>query len=72
MSFPRLVQPVLDRHCVRCHDGTPGARRSELVLTGERTKTFTRAYDNLKPFVRWYEWGKASISQIASRRGESR
>ena len=23
-SFPLLVQPVLDRHCVRCHDGQDG------------------------------------------------
>jgi hypothetical protein len=22
-SFPREVQPILDRHCVRCHDGRP-------------------------------------------------
>ncbi len=24
-SFPREVQPVLDRHCVGCHNGQPGA-----------------------------------------------
>ena len=23
LSFPRLVQPVLDRHCVRCHSAGP-------------------------------------------------
>jgi hypothetical protein len=23
-SYPRLVQPVLDRHCVACHDRNPG------------------------------------------------
>lgn len=66
MSFPRLIQPVLDGQCVRCHDGTAGAGKSKLTLTGEPTKTFTRAYDNLKSFVRWYEWGGASISQIAT------
>ena len=33
-SFPRLVQPVLDRHCVRCHDGQTGSGKSKLVLTG--------------------------------------
>jgi hypothetical protein len=25
LSFPRLVQPVLDRHCVACHDKEPKA-----------------------------------------------
>ena len=24
LSYPLLVQPVLDRHCVRCHDGSQG------------------------------------------------
>ncbi len=71
MSFPRLVQPVLDRHCIGCHDGSEGSHKSKLVLTSEPTKLFTRSYDNLKPFVRWYEWGGASISQIATRPGRA-
>ncbi len=66
MNFARLVQPVLDRHCVRCHDGSEGAGKSKLALTGEPAKQFTRSYDNLKRFVRWYEWGDASITQIAT------
>jgi hypothetical protein len=69
LSFPRLVQPVLDRHCVRCHDGSGDEGRSRLALTGEPTKVFTRSYDNLKKFLRWYEWGGASISQIATHPG---
>lgn len=69
MSFPRLVQPVLDRHCIRCHDGQEGPGKSKLALTSEPAKNFSRAYQNLKPFVRWYEWGGASISQIATHPG---
>ena len=69
MDFARLVQPVLDRNCVRCHDGTSAAGQVKPALTGERAKTFSRAYHSLKPFVRWYEWGGASISQIATRPG---
>ncbi|MBE3068635.1 MAG: hypothetical protein IMZ66_00200, partial [Planctomycetes bacterium] len=34
-GYPRLVQPVLDRHCVSCHDGKEGPDKSPLVLTGE-------------------------------------
>ena len=69
LSFPLLVQPVLDRHCVRCHDGEPGPGKAKPVLTGQPTKTFTRAYEGLKPYLRWYEWGGASISQIATHPG---
>jgi hypothetical protein len=68
-SYPRLVQPVLDRHCVRCHDGSEGPEKSPLVLTGDPAGTFTRSYESLKPHVRWHEWGGASISQIVTRPG---
>jgi len=66
MSYVRLVQPVLDKHCVRCHDGSAGADKSPLVLTGEATGDFTRSYDNLKGYLRWYEWGGKSISGAAT------
>ncbi|MBI5383553.1 MAG: hypothetical protein HZA90_02580 [Verrucomicrobia bacterium] len=53
--YPRLVQPVLDRHCVRCHDGSSGPDKSPLVLTGESApkSPFSRSYESLKPHVRW-------------------
>ncbi len=68
-SYPRLMQPVLDKHCVRCHDGKRGSNKSELLLTGEAAGHFTRSYENLKPYVRWYEWGGATISSIVTRPG---
>jgi len=68
-SYPRLVQPVLDRHCVRCHDGKTGDLKSRLVLTGEPAGTFSESYENLKPYVRWYEWGGSSITQVVTRPG---
>ncbi|MBM3335401.1 hypothetical protein FJY63_12130, partial [Candidatus Sumerlaeota bacterium] len=70
-SYPRLIQPVLDSRCVRCHDGQAGEGKSSIVLTGEPTKIFTRSYENLKPYVRWYEWGKASISGAVTQPGHS-
>jgi hypothetical protein len=60
--YPRLVQPVLDRNCIGCHDGAKGADKSPLVLTGAADGLFTRSYNSLRPFVRWYEWGGASIA----------
>jgi hypothetical protein len=71
LSFPLLVQPVLDRHCVRCHDGGGGAGQSLVSLTGDLVPPFSRAYRNLRPFLRWYEWGEESISQIATRPGQA-
>jgi hypothetical protein len=65
-NFATLVQPVLDRHCVSCHDGKEGANKSGVVLSGEPTETFNRAYESLGPYVRWYEWGGNSIAQTVS------
>jgi hypothetical protein len=67
--YPRLVQPVLDRSCVRCHDGTEGPDKSPLVLTGEPEGPFSRSYNSLKPYLRWHEWGDASIAQAVTRPG---
>jgi hypothetical protein len=69
MSYPLLVQPVLDRHCVKCHDGSEGERKSAPVLTGEPVKTFSGSYESLRPYVRWYEWGGNSIQEIGTRPG---
>lgn len=67
MSYPLLVQPVLDRHCVKCHNDS----KSPPVLTSEPAKTFTRSYESLRPYVRWYEWGGESIQEIGTRPGHS-
>ena len=68
-SYPRLVQPVLDMRCIQCHDGKTGDPKSRLVLTGEPAGTFTKSYESLKAYVRWYEWGGGSITQIVTRPG---
>jgi hypothetical protein len=68
LSYPLLVQDVLDRHCVRCHDDG-GGETAAPVLTGDVTGPFTRSYENLRPYVRWYEWGDASITQVVTRPG---
>ena len=60
MSFPKLVQPVLDKHCLECHP----------AWTDEPERGFSVAYNRLEPFVRFYEWGDRSISQIVTRPGE--
>jgi len=41
-SFTRVVQPVLDKHCINCHD-----EKAKLDLNGDRTDYFNVAYENL-------------------------
>ncbi len=51
-SFKREVQPVLDKHCVGCHDGKHNDRPN---LVGDRPSTFrnfTPSYVALHPYVR--------------------
>ena len=66
-SFPRLVQPILDAHCVACHDGTNGKHLCNLA--GKSAGEFTVSYESLKPYVRWYEWGENSISMVVTKPG---
>lgn len=51
--YPRLIQPLLDRWCVACHDGTIGPDKSPVILTGGPEGRFTKSYESLKPFLRW-------------------
>ena len=68
-SYPLLVQSVLDKNCVRCHDGSEGQGKSPLDLCGEAAGTFSKSYQNLRPYVKWYEWGGASITQEVTKPG---
>lgn len=44
-SYVEVVQPVLDKHCVRCHSGEEP--KGKIDLTGEPHKGFTRSYCTL-------------------------
>jgi len=45
-SFQREVQPVFDKHCVKCHDfDKPGAKK--VILAGDRTIAFSASYTDL-------------------------
>jgi hypothetical protein len=45
IDFPRDIQPVLDKHCVSCHNKQK--RAGQVVLTGGRTPRTTHAYAQL-------------------------
>ncbi|MDR1964999.1 MAG: hypothetical protein LBQ50_14605 [Planctomycetaceae bacterium] len=46
IDYPSMVQPILNRHCVRCHGGEDGIE-SGLDLTGGWTEYFSNSYENL-------------------------
>lgn len=54
LSYPLLVQPVLDRHCVSCHGGAEPA--GGIVLTGEPSGEFSVSYHALAPRVAFSQW----------------
>jgi hypothetical protein len=58
LSFPLLVQPVLDRHCVTCHNAE--RREGNVVLTGEPEGRFTVSYEALVRRVPHSAWGGQS------------
>lgn len=53
-SYPRLVQPVLDQHCLQCHDGKIPERP---VLTGQPDGKFTKSFNVLVKYVSYSAWG---------------
>jgi len=47
LHYPADVQPVLDKHCVKCHGGKEP--KAKLNLTGELTGLFSVSYESLIP-----------------------
>jgi cytochrome c553 len=57
-SYPRLVQPVLDKHCTRCHNAkAPKKDSGGVFLTGEPRGKYTQSYLELAKRVRFSQWG---------------
>ncbi|MBN2136847.1 MAG: hypothetical protein JW720_03490 [Sedimentisphaerales bacterium] len=44
-DYPRDIQPILDRHCIKCHDYKNRAGR--VVLTGDRGPIYSHSYYTL-------------------------
>lgn len=42
LDFPLDVQPILDRHCVECHN--PDRREGDIELCGDHTPVYSSAY----------------------------
>ena len=55
LSYPILVQPVLDKHCVSCHNNEKAD--GKVILTGEPQGHYTKSYNALAPRVPYSAWG---------------
>jgi cytochrome c553 len=53
-SYPILVQPVLDKHCVSCHGGEK--TEGNIDLTGQPEGEFSRSYNALVRLVPFSAW----------------
>ncbi len=70
VSFPKLIQPILDRHCINCHDGSRGKDKG-FDLRGTKLVQAPTGYDadegpqhlvsssflNLLPYVSYIKVG---------------
>ena len=56
-SYPLLVQPVLEKHCVNCHGATATDDGGGIVLTGELEGHYTKSYNELVKRVSYTAWG---------------
>lgn len=56
-SYPRLIQPVLDRNCVECHAKSDDKKAIDLAK-GDYEKNqnmWYTSFNNLRPFVKFYD-----------------
>jgi hypothetical protein len=61
-SFPRDVQPIFDRRCVKCHDAEKPA--GNVILAGDLTPYFNMAYEHLTKGGHNYNnqnWGEKPV-----------
>ncbi len=54
LNYNILVQPILNKHCIKCHN----AKQSDggIDLTSAPAGKFTRSYNALAPLVSYSEW----------------
>ena len=66
-NFPRLVQPVLNRSCVECHNKNPKAPVLTAAEVGEkhwaRPWHWSQAYASLQPFAFYFGDGTFTASK---------
>lgn len=75
-DFPRDIQPILDRHCMRCHDyeckpgssgPEAGPRAGGVILTGDRGPMFSHSYYTLTYLQQFVDGRNNPRSNLAPR-----
>jgi hypothetical protein len=57
-SYPRLVQPVLDKHCVQCHQNHPNkAPRLDREVVAKGRQKWYASYHSLAPEYGFWQYG---------------
>ncbi len=71
LDFPRDIQPILDRHCVSCHDyrktDKGGPRSGGVILTGDRGPMFSHSYITLTVRKQFVDGRNQPVSNYAPR-----
>jgi len=67
-SFPRLVQPVLDKHCADCHEKEAKEGKTFSLGRGAEGAHFYDSFSNLRPYVFYYD--SASFTESKSYPGK--
>jgi hypothetical protein len=62
IEFVKVVQPVLDKYCVQCHSG--GNPKGGYDFSGDKTRFFNMAYDNLLGRSRSYRQHKMDTGEM--------
>jgi hypothetical protein len=66
IDFPRHIQPILDRHCLNCHDYDK--RQGGVILTGDRGPIFSHSYATLTILRQVADGRNAAASNYAPRK----
>ena len=72
-DFPRDVQPILDKHCVSCHDyekhdgADEGPRAGGVILSGDRGPMFSHGYYTLTITKQFSDGRNDAVSNRAPR-----
>lgn len=64
VDFVKVVQPVLDQHCTQCHSGPDPDGGCD--LSGDKTRLFNMAYDNLLGRSRAYRQHNLTTGEMLS------
>ncbi len=55
ISYPRLVQPILDRRCVECHENGVDGKTTFSLAKGPDGQHFYTSYDNLRQYTHYFD-----------------